>query len=364
MKGFYKIQKAEMSSKMIVTLILLIIGFGIILLVYAQLNWKSQTDKEICHESVVLRATLPQTGGVQNTFPLKCKTSKICVRGNKLFGGGECEELKNYEEVNYADVDDLTEVEKLISQEIVDCWSVMGEGKLPLFSQFIAGTYGFGDVYPTCVICSRIAFDEKTLKEKNINVAERDVLKYMRTHKIPNGEVSYYDYLTQNSPAGVSISEKINISLLNNDEEGSNESVEINLKDFVENSDEEEEIAILFMQISAPSGSEVFLNSMSTLAAGAGLYTAVGGVPALKFAGRGLVTACGGPIRGTICAAVAAIGVGYQQWSAYDNRDIAATACGDVFLEDEARNGCSVVRTVNYNLEEISQYCGVIESIA
>jgi cystathionine beta-lyase len=37
--------------------------------------------------------------------------------------------------------------------------------------------------------------------------------------------------------------------------------------------------------------------------------------------------------------------------------------CGDVSVGKDARDGCSVVRTVNYNVKDLSQYCSIIESI-
>jgi len=192
-------KKGEMTSTMLVSIILLVVGFGIILFIYSQLAFEGQVDREICHESVILRGTLPDTLGLKDAAPLKCKTSKICVRGKKIFGKGECEEFTNADSVINNNVNDLTQIEKLISQEIVGCWRMMGEGKISLFSES-AAEYGFGDVYPSCVICSRIAFDKESLAEKGIDIEERNVLNYMLTHKIPNGEKSYYGYSSDELP--------------------------------------------------------------------------------------------------------------------------------------------------------------------
>ena len=54
----------------------------------------------------------------------------------------------------------------------------------------------------------------------------------------------------------------------------------------------------------------------------------------------------------------------YQQGSVAYNRAITAGYCSDTLTGPEAREGCSVVRTANYDAESISQYCKNIESIA
>ena len=45
------------------------------------------------------------------------------------------------------------------------------------------------------------------------------------------------------------------------------------------------------------------------------------------------------------------------------NRAISAGYCGDFEVGSEARNGCSSVRTINYNPEDLSKYCSIVESI-
>src|SRR3990172_6186358 len=150
-------KKADISASTIVTVFLLIIGFGILLLFYYQINFSERVDKEACHQSVVFRATLPAFAGIKDFIPLKCKTEKVCVT-SKLFGQS-CDDFKGASGVTKAKVNNKGGVEKVIAQRIFDCWEMMGEGKVSIFSQWFAETYGLGSVYPTCVICSRIAFD-------------------------------------------------------------------------------------------------------------------------------------------------------------------------------------------------------------
>lgn len=356
--------KGEMTSKMLVTIILLVIGFGIILLLYSRLAFSETIDSEVCHESVILRGTLPSTLGLRASAPLKCQTEKICVRGKKSFDKGECEEFANVDSFTNNDVDDITQIERLISQKIVECWGMMGEGKISIFSQHLANTYAIGDVYPSCVICSRIAFDKPSLLERGVDIEERDVLNYMLTHKIPGKEKSYYDYLAGEGPAKISVQESISVPGV--DSQGNldyNNSIEIDLTEPSGVSGDTEELAILFMQISAPSASDVFGNSLEALGGGILGYGAVTGVGGISLAGNLAGKACLGLVRGAICVGVAVIAMGLQQYSAYDNRDIAATRCGDVSTGDASRKGCTVVRAVEYDVEEIKQYCSVIESI-
>jgi len=359
-----RIKKGSITSQQLVTIILLIAGFAIVLLVFSQISWTGQIDREVCHQSVVLRATVPSE--TQGLVPLKCKTSKICVTSGII--GGKCEEdFKNVKGITKAKVGEVKDVEKLISQEIVDCWTTMGEGKVSLFSQYWADTFGIGGVYPTCVICSRIAFDEKL----DLDLDDINVLEYMRTHKIPNGNISYYAYLSGEG-GQFSASDIDSIEVKDIEEEkskegeipvvGEEDSTTIDSSNLDEWEDPlkepKDEMAVLFMQISAPGHGDSLLNI------GKGVL-GIGAVGA-HFAGasltvKGLKTI--GVKGGLITLAVAIVGVGIQQLNVAYNRGVTAGYCGDISVGEEARNGCSVVRAVNYNLKDIQSYCSVIESI-
>jgi len=359
--------RGEMSSKMLVSLILVITGFAIIAFIYAQVLFPETIDREVCHQSVVVRGTFPDAINLKDSTPLNCQTKKVCIKGDALFDSGKCEEFTNVKPVTTAKVDSVTEVEKIIAQEVVDCWSMMGQGKVSLFSKHLAD-YGIGDVYPSCVICSRIAFEEQSLAKKKIDVGKRDVLGYMFTHKVPNQNVSYYEYLAgEDSSAKISFKDTVEIPNIVTDEQGNlvkEGMVSLDVSSLQQQPlGETEELAVLFMQISAPTKSDVWGN----IGQGLGLVGGATAVsPARGIAWKGLKwlapTLCGGPIRGSICGAFALIAVGSAQYNAGANRGVAATTCGDVSSGEEARNGCSVVRTVPYDLENIREYCSVIES--
>ena len=357
-----KSKKAEMSSKMLITIILLVVGFVIILLVYSLLDWKGLTDSEICHQSVVMRGTLPGTFGIQSVVPLTCKTDKICVRGSKFFGKGSCENNFGEEErVRSADVKELRDVEKLIADEIVNCWSMMGKGEVSLFPEGWKEYFGVpGGIHSSCVICSRIAFDTKTLNEKGIDVSERNVLGYMMGNRMPNSQETYYSFLM----GGKANMADTSISQIEIIDSSTGEKIVLEEDDLIETIEESgtEEIAILFMQIAAPSGSDVFRR---TLGYGLGGAVAVGGARGIGTSLKAL-TKCFGP-QIKLCAGVALVAgavLGAQQLGVSYNKGVAASYCGDVAVGDEARDGCSVVRTIKYDRESIQQYCGVIESIS
>ena len=78
----------------------------------------------------------------------------------------------------------------------------------------------------------------------------------------------------------------------------------------------------------------------------------------LSKAGRAIT-----PFTKVVAVAALIAGIAQQGSVAY-NRDVTAGYCGDVSSGGEERDGCSVVRTVNYNKEEIGSYCSVIESIS
>jgi len=349
-------KRGEITSGTVITVTLLILGFAIILFFYWQLNWEGQIDNEVCHQSVIFRATLPSIAGVKEYIPLKCKTEKICITSG-IFGG-KCKEFENSKGVTKVRVKNLEQIERVIAQSILECWSTMGEGRISLFTQWIAENYGVGKVYPTCVICDRIAFDTESLEKSNIDLNEINVFEYMLTHAVPGKEISYYDYLAGDSPAKLSIDESIFEKGITFDDVIS----EKEKGDYDEEKDQE--LAVLFMQISAPSHGKSARN-IGYLAFGtatASFATSAGGTVA---AGKSVGNLCtsGGWIGPVVCGSILAVAAIYQQGSVAYNRAVTAGYCGDVSVSSDARNGCSVVRTVNYDEEGIKQYCEAIESI-
>lgn len=364
MKG----KKADLSSKMLITIILLIIGFGAVLFLLSKFMWQENIDREVCHESVIFRATLPSMA--KSYVPLKCKTAKYCITTGLI--GGKCddkgESFQGEEGITKVKVrkgeEGERDIAKFISQEIVSCWEMMGEGKVTLFSQAVVEQFGIGgEVYPSCVICSRVAFDKKDLDEAEIDLSEVNVEKYMMGYKIPGKDITYYEYITGEKGKFSFSRPDVFLNLKVEKKEGVEEKIvgENKLKVNVEKEEEEKSVydkqmTVLFMQISSP---DQWGSKKNILYAGLGV--AAGGFylsPATAV--KRLVTVVAGWKINLPLLVIAGV---YQTANVAYNRAITAGYCGDVSMGQEAKSGCSVVRTMNYDAGSIAEYCKVIESI-
>jgi len=185
-------KKGEITSSQLVEIILLIVGFAILIFVFASVGWTEEVDREVCHTSVILRGTIPDitSTGSKNLVNLKCQTAKFCIT-DKVFGKGECEEFKEkekFETIRVSSDKTNEDINRFIARELASCWEMMGRGKIQIFNLEI--TEG-----KKCSVCSRIAFD-KSLKEK-LNGGIDGLEEYLKTREVPNQNVSYLDYLKQ-----------------------------------------------------------------------------------------------------------------------------------------------------------------------
>jgi len=361
-------KKGDLPSGFVVIVVLLVIGFVILLYFLFKFLWTPTVNNEVCHQSVIIRGTAASVSLLAEDYvPLKCQTAKYCIT-TKLIGKGNCEEFKgeSYSSVRVKNVEDI---DQFISREILGCWKMMGEGRLSLFTQYLAKKYGvFGTVYPTCVFCSRIAFDKESLK--GMDLSGINLLDYMSKHKPPESDLTYSKYFGE-SKAGISFNFQNAISGITVDNNGMITAVETkgaqleltalsgeDIKKLEAKDIYDKELTVMFMQISAPG----YWESAKNIFKDAG-FTAAGTVlilPVFKIfktvvgiVGKG----------GAITLGLLAAGAVYQVGSVAHNRAVTATYCGDVSAPGEARNGCSAVRTVNYDVNSISQYCSEIESM-
>ena len=140
-------KKGELTTKKLVTIIVLIASFVIILFLLFRLNLGATTDKEICHNSFVLKSK-----GQGLVGGLDCKTNYLCITG-----GGKCEEYNPTEtiKISLKGEDEIIkqEITKVIADEIADCWWMIGECELDYG--------GFWDIQGYhCAVCSIIKFDD------------------------------------------------------------------------------------------------------------------------------------------------------------------------------------------------------------
>jgi hypothetical protein len=188
MNIFFKSKKA-IESKILVSIIILLIGFFIVALFFYNIPWEDEIDKEACHTSVIARMSIPDSliNSAKDLVPLNCKTKKICIT-DKNFGKGNCENNfgKDFITLRLDEKDKENQIKSFLAQEIAECWNIMGEGKGRLFRD---DSY-FEEV--TCVVYSIIDFDDTVLKETKTIKNFKD---YLFENKVPNSNQYYSQFL-------------------------------------------------------------------------------------------------------------------------------------------------------------------------
>ncbi len=173
-------KKGELTTQQIVLLIILIMSFAVILYFLFQLNLGKESEKEICHNSVIMRGNV---GLVQDSISLNCQREYICIakKGNCGMVNPVVEKVEN-----------LDEIYEVLANKMADCWWMFGEGKIDYVGKdlFIKDNY--------CSICSQIAFDD-SLNDfegiENNQISKDELYDYMSQNKISNSEETYTEYL-------------------------------------------------------------------------------------------------------------------------------------------------------------------------
>lgn len=143
-----KNKRGELTTKQLVTIIILVVSFTVILILLFRLNLGEVSNKEICHNSVLMKAQSTLGSG-----PLDCKTNYVCISG-----GGDC---KGFNEDYKLEAKTEKEIKNIIKNETADCeW------------MFSDGEFGWLDGKNHCAICSIIKFNSDT---KNFNMDGVDI---------------------------------------------------------------------------------------------------------------------------------------------------------------------------------------------
>lgn len=200
------------SSWFLVTIIISLITLAVFLIIIVFFPFQETIDRAACKESVILKATLPGDKlPAKEYINLRCKTRKLCV---SVDSAGKCDSLgKDFETIRLTASTDAARKEQIkmfISREMVDCWEMLGEGKLEIFSRAWVRD---SDILSKGIICTRIEFDDSVLAGVDKEIGTPDDLKvvgglmdYMLSHKVPNNNVSYMDFL-RGTPEGQSAQE-------------------------------------------------------------------------------------------------------------------------------------------------------------
>lgn len=366
-------EKKGIAQTTVVGVILLIIGVGILLMFLYRIQYSELAATEVCRESVTLRAaSLGATYKFAELVPLNCKTSKICITN-----GGECKSNFPGETILTKKVKTSNDISKAIADQVLNCWDMMGQGRLGLISEDIWTKFGAGNTGAYCVICSRIALDKETLKT---DMDKADVYSYMATRTVPGKDFTYAQYIAQGSPTGVAITrpEQISgelaettyvaklgelpadkITLIS--EADKTKMILSNIK-LAENKDPE--LAVMYVQVAGKGLKDSLQNS--ALAAGTVFLSPVGKVATVTVTAIAAVIGAPVLVVGLVVGAIAVVGVGgAEAYFAYRNYDTSMGYCGDVsFGKGYGENfGCNAVRVVPYNLENLKSQCTIIESI-
>ena len=139
-------KKGELTTQQIVTLIILIMSFAILLYFLLSSGIGQFQDKEICHNSVLLRdnALIPDEAA-----PLNCQRQYVCLTADKT-----CEKMSD---PILHKVKTKNETFEVLAEELADCWWMFGEGKV---------NYAGKEIKPKlhCALCSEIYFDDSMKK--------------------------------------------------------------------------------------------------------------------------------------------------------------------------------------------------------
>jgi len=207
-----KQKKAELTTENIVALIVIIIGFIILLAFLVGFNYKEEVDQFVCKASVLLKTTSKQLTGLKSiSTSLNCHTQYICIsKDNK------CD--KSYSSTNVKTVSSTDEIYKILSEQLANCWSMFGEGKLDYFN---AVDFNLKKSTTYCSLCSEIIFDkdlydlkdsnnyfEKDENEKIVGLNQTKFYMYLAKTRIGNSEDTYLNYLY-----GISSFAKVNQEL-------------------------------------------------------------------------------------------------------------------------------------------------------
>ena len=167
-------KRGELTSKQLITIIILIVSFAIILIFFFALNLKSEISKESCRNSIILKSSIPI---FKDVVKLKCRTEEVCISASEDCKGAGSRAVK-------VKVKNEEEVYKELADLMRDCWWMMGEGKIE-FVGFFGGT--------SCAICSVVYFDEKV---QDMEIDYNGLYNYLQNNKVPGKDFSYLFYLT------------------------------------------------------------------------------------------------------------------------------------------------------------------------
>ena len=171
--------KGEISTKMIVLILIGIASFVVLLIFLFRLDIGGESDIQMCRNSVIIKATASLS---RETVPLKCPRKYVCITKN-----GDCAGMIKPKRIN---VRSDYEIYEALAEEMVDCWYMFGEGEYDYIqNDLLKKNY--------CSICSQILFDESLSKIYGINktISKDEFYNYLATHLVSGRDVTYAEYI-------------------------------------------------------------------------------------------------------------------------------------------------------------------------
>ncbi len=291
----------------------------------------SIADREACHLSVLARGSLPLG---KEALPLQCAPEKVCITGALL---GECAQFAGETGVRRVRVDgsdasrDSEIIEKEIANAMLDCWTMMGEGKVDIISK----PRLFGEAGNTCVVCTRVAIDASTVSDsvlRDVNVND-----YLLTEQAPGSSLKYIERFLDKGIA----------SYTGQSEAGTTD-ISTGTKSFANR-----DLVILFSQIRTNDEKEA-----AKMIALGGLSLGAGGL--LTSTGRAVATSAFRLAAPLAIAYLVVVGAGtlLAHQTALEGQAVAMGYCGEVkSSEKEAMAGCSLVKTATFEANAINAFC-------
>lgn len=171
-------KRGELTTQQIILLILLIASFIVILILLFRLNLNSESEAEICHNSVVVKGSsvIPA-----DSTSLKCSRNYVCITKD-----GSCNDLTK---PITKKVSSEEEVYSVLADLMAECWWMFGEGKIDyLGDKALKNNY--------CSICSQIAFDDSLLEIEKFskgNISKDILYSYLAVEEYSEGQ-TYAQY--------------------------------------------------------------------------------------------------------------------------------------------------------------------------
>jgi len=174
-------KKGELTTQQIVLLIVIIMSFIVILYFLFRLGFGESSEKEICHNSVVMKGNPVLSKG---DVSLNCQRTYVCLTKD-----GSCEAMTNpiIKKVG----DNPEETYRVLADEMADCWWMFGEGGVDYVgSKAKEANY--------CSICAQLAFDDsmKEIGEFEAGKINQDELyAYLAETPLSENKENYLEYL-------------------------------------------------------------------------------------------------------------------------------------------------------------------------